>query len=197
MPKKIAEKVAFDSKWLQVVELTIEAKDGRQTPYYMNRYPWSNSTGVAILCYRDVEYKEKDFPSGEFPGEGHFYREYLGRFEYLPAHGEEMKLSSITGGYDKPGESYLECAMRELEEEGGLTTTSDKVIPLGTIRNSKSSDNIMHLFAVDVKDCFAVTMVGDGTIGEEGSYVKWVSEHDAVWSEDTLLPTMIQRLQSL
>ena len=189
MPKIIGEKIAFDSKWHQVIELTLQDKAGNTSPYFMYRHPWSNSTGVAILCYRDVV---SSFSSGDV------YREILGRYEFLPAHGEEMKLGSITGGYDKPSESYLECAIRELEEEGGFTVTdTSKVIHLGTTRNSKSSDNTMHLFAVDVKDCATTVAMGDGTTGEEGSYVKWVSVEDAVWSDDVLLPTMIQRLNSL
>ena len=201
MPKIVGEKIAFDSKWLQVVELTLKNKAGELSPYFSFRYPWSNSTGVAILCYRDVEFKREDFPPGEAPqdyGYDGTHREFLGRYEFLPAHGEEMKLGSITGGYDKPSESYLECAVRELEEEGGFTVIDNsKVIRLGTTRNSKSSDNIMHLFAVDVKDCATTIAMGDGTTGEEGSYVKWVNEADAVWSDDVLLPAMIQRLQSL
>ena len=188
MPKKIADKVVFNSKWMAINEATIQAEDGTQSPYYYLRYPWSNSTGVAILCYRD---KVSDDPNGEI-----VEREYLGRFEYLPAHGEEMHLSSITGGYDKEAETYAQCAIRELEEEGGFTTVPHLLQHLGEVRTSKSSDNIMHLFSVNVKDCSPVEAVGDGTIGEEGSFVKWVSEEEALWSQDVLLSAMIARLYS-
>lgn len=201
MPKIVGQKIVFDSKWHQVIELTLQDKAGNTSPYFMYRHPWSNSTGVAILCYRDVEFKREDFAPGDAPqdyGYDGTHREFLGRYEFLPAHGEEMKLGSITGGYDKPSESYLECAVRELEEEGGLAVIDNsKVISLGTTRNSKSSDNIMHLFAVDLNNCKEALAVGDGTTGEEGSYVKWVTHDDAVWSDDVLLPAMIQRLQSL
>lgn len=187
MPKTVDRKVVFDSKWLQVVELKLEDKAGNQSPYFMYRYPWTNSTGIAILCYREHLY-----------GNDGKRREILGRYEFLPAHGEEMNLSSITGGYDKPSETHMECAIRELEEEGGLVVLDhSKVIDLGTTRNSKSSDNIMHLFAVDVEFCKEAVAVGDGTIAEQDSYVKWVSEDKAVWSSDVLLPVMIQRLGSL
>lgn len=186
MPKKIADKVVFHSKWMAINEATIEAADGSTSPYYYLRYPWSNSTGVAILCYRD---KISDDTIGDL-----VEREILGRFEYLPAHGEEMHLSSITGGYDKSEETYAQCAIRELEEEGGFTTSPHLLQHLGEVRTSKSSDNIMHLFAVNINNCTAVEAVGDGTVGEEGSYTKWVSEQDALWSEDVLLSTMIARL---
>ncbi|MDK2600464.1 NUDIX domain-containing protein [Bacillus stercoris] len=122
-------------------------------------------------------------------------REYLGRYEYIPAQKEGLSLCSLTGGYDKSEESFKECAIRELEEEGGLSVIdSSKVIDLGIVRNSKSSDNVMHLFAVNHKYCKEVQATGDGTIAEQGSYVKWISEKEAVFCEDVLLPTMIQRL---
>jgi ADP-ribose pyrophosphatase YjhB (NUDIX family) len=188
MPKIISEEVAFESKWMQVVVATIEAEDGRQTPYFYHRYPWSNSLGVAILCYRDVV--------SEF-GYGNTRREYLGRYEYLPAQGEGVRLCSITGGYDKEGENFHECAIRELEEEGGYTTTVGHLQALGIARNSKSSDNVMHLFAVNVKHCTPVEAIGDGTIGEECSYSNWVSETEAMFCDDVLVPTMICRLKAL
>lgn len=192
MPKKIDEKVVFDSKWLQVVQATIEGEGGKQSPYFYHRYPWSSSLGIAILCYRDVEIP---LPMSD---ENEIHREYLGRFEYLPAQSEGLTLCSITGGYDKPDkESFCECAIRELEEEGGYTTSTEHVVSLGKIRNSKSSDNVMHLFAVNVKDCTKISAVGDGTIGEEGSYSEWLSHQDILFADDVLLAAMIARLNHI
>ncbi len=55
----------------------------------------------------------------------------------------------------------------------------------------------MHLFAVNVADCTPVEATGDGTVGEVDSYVKWVSEKEAIFSKDPLVGVMIQRLNYL
>jgi 8-oxo-dGTP pyrophosphatase MutT (NUDIX family) len=190
--------VLFDTKWLQVKKAILGDEEGNKVGEYIYQHaPWTKGQGVAILAYRDVELQEEDFPPGDFPGHGIFVREFLGRYELCPAHSTEYELCSTTGGMDVEGESPITTAIRELEEEAGFTTLPEHVIELGTVRQSKSSDGTTHLFAVDIQHCREVEATGDGTVGETGSYMDWVSEEKATFCKDPLVSTMIQRLKCL
>lgn len=184
----------FQNRWLEVKKAILKDPDSE---YIYSHAPWSGGLGIAILCYRDIVVGQDSMYSKDDPRGRIYAREYLGRYEICPAHSDDAELCSITGGYDKEGETFHECAIRELEEEGGFTTEPGKLKQLGTVRPSKSSDNLMHLYAVNVDDCEQVEAVGDGTAGEAGSYVEWVQEREAVFCKDPLVATMIQRLSAL
>lgn len=173
-----SDEVLYTSRWNE-----IRLKDGW---YEYVHSPWSKGIGVAVLAYR------------KSPKTGN--TEYLGRYELTPSHSDEIKLCSITGGYDNSDEfTILGCALNELEEEGGYKAPTKAVTPLGTVYPSKGSDTVQHLFAVDIDypGVESVEPVGDGTRGEEGSYVKWVDELDLVGSEDPLNHAMLMRLQAV
>jgi 8-oxo-dGTP pyrophosphatase MutT (NUDIX family) len=166
------ETVLFKNKWVSVIQ-----KDF----YIFARHDWCNSLGVALLPYRKTA-------TGEM--------EFLGRFEIFHAHGEEVELCAITGGYDKEGESFADCAARELKEEGGYIVSSDKLLSLGTSKPSKAADSTLHLFAVEItEDTPYETPLGDGTIAEEGSYAKWLSRSELLSSNDPNLLTILVRLE--
>lgn len=109
----------------------------------------------------------------------------LGRFEMTPAHGPQTKLCSITGGveHDDP----VSTALHELEEEAGIVVTADKLISLGTVWQSKSADTVVHLFCIEYDGPINRNPAGDGSAGEVGSTVEWVSVDDAIACGDPLM----------
>lgn len=171
----------FDNKWLSVLEKHMD-NGGR---YVYSTAKWCNSQGVAILPFR-MKLK--------LVGWNYYEPEFLGRYEICPAHSDLVELCSITGGMDKPYEDTITTAHRELIEEGGYDVPIENIVSLGTVRPSKSSDSLMHLFAVNLDEgAKEVTAVGDGTLGEEGSYCSWITEQQLVEAKDPLLHTMLLR----
>lgn len=168
----------FKSKWLTVREKTMD-NGGK---YLYTHAEWCNSQGVAVLPFR-------------FTGELQ-RMEFLGRFEVCPAHSDKVELCSITGGMDKEDELPIHTALRELEEEGGYQIPVVKMWNLGQVRPSKASDNTMHLFGALIDDsAIKVEAIGDGTLGEEGSFCEWIDSYDVLHAKDPLLHTMYLRLQ--
>jgi 8-oxo-dGTP pyrophosphatase MutT (NUDIX family) len=181
------DKILFENKWMQVID-----REG----WTFYRLPWCPSGyGVAILPFRRVL---TDMPMSHLNPK--FEYEVLGRFEACAAHGGGPKLTAITGGLDKAGESPIVCAVRELEEEAGIRLHNyDNIIELGEVFDSKCSDHKTILFAVDMaKAKFTeVELSGDGTIYEAGSYAEWVSEEECMLADELRLAGMIGRLKAL
>jgi 8-oxo-dGTP pyrophosphatase MutT (NUDIX family) len=121
--------------------------------------------------------------------------EYLARLEVCPAHGPELERCSITGGVE-PGKSIEEAAQQELWEEAGYHVGVDDLIYLGRVRPSKSTDTIVHLFAVDVTEKPQSIPLGDGTSFEASASVVWVDRDQGIQITDPLFVTAITRLQS-
>ena len=67
-------------------------------------------------------------------------------------------LDNVTAGGLPTGESVLECALRELEEEAGLTgLSSDALVAAGAIRTSRPEaggwhDEIIHVFNLEISE---------------------------------------------
>jgi hypothetical protein len=108
----------------------------------------------------------------------------LGRYENTPSHskgfnpnsatgGKEVFLTSITGQMDKPGKDFSEVAVEELKEEAGIDTTVDKLEDLGYVYPSKFSDTELRIFAFDASKSTLGQAKGDGSKGEQGSFVRW------------------------
>lgn len=117
----------------------------------------------------------------------------LGRFERVPCHGDGITLCSLTGMVD-PGEEFLDAAVRELEEESGISMPPESLISLGEVRPSKASDTVISLWAVEVEyQPGEFTGEGDGTEGEKGAYCKFVTMKEAARCKDPLVPCMILR----
>lgn len=164
--------VLFRNKWVEVREKVTE-----KGSYTYSHSIWCNGEGVAILPFK-IE-------------NGQLF--ILGRYEVCPCHSDEFELCSITGGMDKEGESPAFTAKRELLEEGGYNVPLHKFVYLGTVKPSKQSDTIQHLFVVDITGKEQGEIVGDGTFGEEGAYVKWITASELTNAEDPLLHTMFMR----
>lgn len=171
----------FHSKWIAVQEKTTVGGE----KYIYTTAPWCNNQGVAILPYRSKTIKQWGYPEMEF----------LGRFEVCPAHSDMPELGAIMGGMDKEGEPAVYTAWRELIEEGGFEVPLDNILYLGTSKPSKSSDNTMYLFAVDLdRGCKEVPAIGDGTELEKLGFSQWISLDELIASKEPLLQTMYLRL---
>lgn len=152
----------------------MKEKDG----YVYSHESRCNGAIVAVLGYRRV---------------GKDAWEYLVRKEECPPWGSEQVLCSLTGGMDEEGENPVDCAARELKEEGGYDVPSESLIDLGTCRGTKSSDTVYHLFAVDLEEVDQGEAEGDGTAQEEDATVKWVYSKELAKSPDPLLSILYMR----
>lgn len=162
----------FKNKWVEVHEKVTE-----KGTYVYSHSAWCGGQGVAILPFKVVD--------------GQLF--LLGRFEVCPAHSDTFDLCSITGGMDVEGESPAFTAKRELLEEGGYKVSVEKLIYLGDVRPSKQSDTTQHLFTVDLTGKEQGEIVGDGTFGEEGAYVKWITPEQLSDGKDPMLHVMFVR----
>ena len=177
IPKELNAEALHETKWLQLLNLT-DPEQGVHG-YVCTHSVWTGGQAVAILPYRT------------WFGE---YREYLLRQEVTPCWGMDPSLSSITGGMDKEGEPALECAIRELHEEGGyIVENKDLWTDLGSRRMGKASTTVMHMFAVDLKNETRVEAPGDGSELEASAYCEWrLDPENAV---DVLVGSMVFALE--
>lgn len=176
------DEILFRSKWITVKRK--ELSDGHS--YLYTSAEWCNSLGVAILPFRTVMVN----------ADGDIDLQFLARFEMAPAHSGEIEMGSIMGGMDVEGETPEDTAIRELIEEGGYKVSIDNMIYLGTARQSKSSDGIMHLFGVHITDSAEeVEEIGDGTLIEETGYSAWIDFRSLILADEPLMHTMYLRLK--
>jgi len=165
------DKVLFENKWISVIE-----RDG----WYTLSHQPTGPEGVAVFVYDSKRNKA------------------LARYEHCPAHckPEEFYITAITGSMDKEGKSPLDIAVMELEEEAGLITTPGSLVSLGTCLPMKSSDYKQHLFALDYDSSLPLLKPsGDGTEGEEGAYVEWVSLPELVFCSAPSVGLSVARLK--
>ena len=123
----------------------------------------------------------------------------LGRFEETIPHDDGITLASLTGGVEE-GEEFEAAATREFKEESGFDVDKEDLVKLGAIRPSKSSDQAVQLFAVELIDADPEKTHrggGDGTRGEKNAFCRFVSAEDAINSKDPILITMVARLLSV
>lgn len=180
----IERKVLYATKWLELIEM--KDPENGVNGYVYTHAVWSGGQGVAVLPFRRIAAWGGTVAS---PPDV----EFLLRQEITPCWKMTPALSSITGGMDHEGEDPIECAARELEEEGGYTVKpGDRWIRLGSARMSKSSTTVMHLFAVDLTDIERGTAEGDGTELEAKAYCEW--RQDLHSAEDVLVAAMAFKL---
>jgi len=153
--KPITKKKLWGNKWINVMEA-----DGWFT--YSNNAAGTGS-GVSVLGYR--EFKDgKD-------------TELLIRSENNPAHGGFINCS-LTGTIET-GDTPLYTAKKELLEESGYKADESEFTYLGWVYPSKFSDYKQHLYAVNLTDKVQGELEGDGTFGEKGASVFWLSIDEA------------------
>lgn len=109
----------------------------------------------------------------------HVERGILLRQEFTPCWGGDLNISSITGGWEKAKHrTPLDTAIEELREEAGIIVREESSIrSLGTCRGTKSSDNLYHLFLVDLSDdeYDEVAIDGDGSALERKAHNEWMA----------------------
>lgn len=162
------DKVLYKGPWLSI----------RQTPdgYEYMHQEKSNGGAVAVLAYRLRP------------------TQIVGRFEECPPHRDGLALCALTGMMDHPGEHPATTAARELQEEAGIMVNPEELKALGTIRPSKASDTLMHLFSVNIGENRDIgKSIGDGTRGEENAYCKWVTVDEALRCKDPMVATLLAR----
>jgi hypothetical protein len=162
--------VMLTTPWLELHE-----KDG----YVFSHSPKWKGVAVAILAYRKT-----------YDGFGDPY-EFLAVWESRPSHGGGEYLSSLTGAFDNSDKfTMAQCALNELEEEGGYKTTLQPEY-LGWVNGSKSSDGIDHLYCIDLTNDFEeVECRGDGSKLEESTRPEWITSEQIINSKDMILITM-------
>ena len=165
------DKILFADEWLSL----------RQTSggYTYTHEEKGNGAGVAVLAYKISPMR------------------VVGRYEECPPHRDGLALCSLTGQMDQEGESPVEAAVRELEEEAGITVNIDEMNSFGTVKSGKQTDTDMHLFYVYIKkDSNIGPALGDGTRGEANAFCQWITPDQAIQSKDPILATMMARLMT-
>lgn len=119
---------------------------------------------------------------------------FLLRNEVVPPWGLEPIFCAITGAWDHEGEDFVQTAARELFEEAGFRVYPEALVPLGTCRGIKSSDDTFHLFAIGVAGLPRQTPPGDGSLLEQRATTVWCSLDDVARCKDPLVSVMVMRL---
>jgi hypothetical protein len=103
------------------------------------------------VCLRDGWYEFLRNGTGHLVAVlGYWGNHFLGRYEVCPPHNANYQMCALTGGVEQ-GEDPLAAAIREVKEEAGLDTEATQYRSLGTVRPSKASDTVAHLFACDLR----------------------------------------------
>lgn len=120
--------------------------------------------GVAILPYKTEDDKTL----------------YMLRSEQNSVLAPEGSLITVITGRrddeDKEEQWYIQCAIRELEEEAGIIVTEDKITLLGEMSTNKHTKQSDMLLAIDVTGLEENEPETDGTDDEIQSYNFWVDE---------------------
>jgi 8-oxo-dGTP pyrophosphatase MutT (NUDIX family) len=165
----------YKTKWVELMQRESEENG----TYIYIQEPWLiDAKSVSILPY--------------------FYSD-SGKIMYLlrHEHADIPVTGTVKGGCDKEGESPMETAIRELQEETGYFADEFDMIYLGTARSSKLNTTTMHLYAVNIMPLRYEKPLGDGTLNEANAYCEWVSEEKAIDSQDPMIHVSIMRLMKM
>lgn len=166
----MTEKVLWRNEWLSAI-----LKDGWYT-FFRHR-----ANGVSVLVIDEVAKK------------------ILVRVEHTPCHADGFKLTALTGSMEDFGLGEManaeNTAVMELREEAGIHAEILSLVFLGWVWPLKSSDYKQFLFALPWSvDAKRHEIVGDGSRGEEGADVKWVTYEEALMIEDPSISASMARL---
>ena len=101
----------------------------------------------------------------------------------------------ITGTLEADDLDLLNCAIRELEEEGGFVQNDvDQWVFLGSFKLSKASTEEINVFAVNVTGIEQKEALGDGSKKEELSSLKMMNINDAILTDEALFLASFLRL---
>ena len=101
----------------------------------------------------------------------------------------------ITGTLEADDQDLLQCAIRELEEEGGFVQTDvDSWVFLGSFKLSKASTEEINVFAVNVTGIEQKEAQGDGSKKEELSSLKMMQINDAILTDEAIFLASFLRL---
>jgi len=143
--KKKKDKLLFHNKWVSVLET------GDNYIYV------SEPDGVAILPFK-IDNSELSI---------------LIRKEANPLFEEKFIITAITGRRDE-GESFIDTAIRELEEEAGYKVDKNRFINVGNFIKGKDNKNKDKMYLVDISDIKKKKPKGDGTSYEAKSNNFWI-----------------------
>lgn len=155
------EKVIFQNDVIAVIE---------RQGHVFSRQLSCDSIGVSILPYRNTD-------------QG---RQYLAKVEICPAHGPNFERGSIRTGVPR-GETPRQRAQREIFHLSGDDIDENRFQYMGKVRPCKTTDLVVHLFAVDVTDLPSVSTQDSSTI--------WLSFHQSLQVSDPIFITAITRLE--
>lgn len=142
---------------------------------------------VELKCKKEKEYNYEYLHEHRCNGEivailpYHLDRGILVRHEFTPCWGNELYISSITGGWEKDKhETPIDTVLEELQEEAGIILHDENnIFTLGTCRGTKSSDTLYHLFLVDL----TLDDFGEIDIETDGSYLEGKAHNE--WQKAT------------
>lgn len=168
--KKIA-----GNKWISIMTASIKQL-GIQDYTYMH-HNVANGKTVAVLPFRETD-------------EGY---EFLLMREIRPMFSSAHMKCSLTGIDDEA--TPEDTAVKEIREEAGFEVTKDDLISLGTSLESKASDTIYHIYAVDVTGLEQLEATKDGGALEKHASYIWTS-NPVEESDDPLIGMMFARVIS-
>lgn len=167
-------KTLYTNQWLELKQI-----DGDNYSYVYSHEKRSNGQIVAILPWRYSE-------SGTI--------EYMLRNELTPCWStKDLIVSSITGGVEN--DSPINTALHEIKEEAGYTILEEDLVPLGTVRTSKSSDTLYFLYTFNATNLKQKSQDGDGSELEKAATSFWTKSINE--SQDALVYTLFYRLYSV
>lgn len=181
----LAEKVPSEVYLLKNKWLSLKKKYGPTGEYIFSHEDRCQGHIVAVLPTRQV-------PGGY---------QVLARQEFTPPWSiSALNLSCITGGVDPAEISTPQVsALRELREETGITVPERALVSLGTVRGTKSTDTVYHLYTADVTDYLATAVDVEGEDdNEKRAYNEWM-DPSAIGTkgQDPILYTLLFRKSSL
>lgn len=174
-PDDAVDETLHENEWLSLKRLRVPS--AQVGGYVYSHETRCNGRIVAALPFRIAR-----------PPKG---ADFLLRVEVTPCWGVEPVASAVTGGVDDD-ENCVDAILRELREETGFAVPPARLIDLGAVRGSKSTDTVYSLYAAPVDELEQYDLIGDGSPLEDRASVRW-TEHP--WeSDDPLCGLMWARL---